>query len=231
MRNKLTLALLFLICLNFSKIKSESRNNKLNLGIKLGGGISSFTDPLTTNGLTNLNGAVNAGLAFQVPITQNRFSLQSELTYNIRMFTDENPDIGDHNYLINTIEFPIILNTKLFDYSGQKDEMEISLLTGIGISKGLKSRILTDSSKHSGYYGYWEEREYVQINEAFDNIRKNNILMILGLNVNSVSNQKALVGLRYTQFLNSIYDLNEITEDYNFTTKAYCISLELSFYF
>lgn len=174
---------------------------------------------------------MNAGLAFQIPLTQNRFSLQSELTYNIRMFKDENPDVGDHSYLISTIELPVILNTKLFNYMGEKEEKEVSLLTGIGISKGMKSKILTDSSKHSGNYGYWEGREYVQKNEVFEDIRKNNVLMILGLDVHSAYNHNSSIGIRYTRFLNSIYGINQITEDYNFTTKAYSLTLELTFYF
>ncbi len=231
MRIKLILALLFFLGFSHLIVKSESRNNRFNFGVKLGGGISSFTDPLTINGLTNVSGSVNGGLAFQIPITQNLFSLQSEITYNIRVFKDENSDFGDHNYLINTIEFPVMLNTRLFKYMGHKHEMGVNLITGFGLSKGIKSRILTDSERLINDFGYWVEYEYVQLNDAFEDIRKDNTLLILGLNIQSLYNSDGLIGLRYTRFLNSIYAFNKVTENYDFTTKAYCISLELTFYF
>lgn len=230
--NKLTtLILLLMLCIPVIARGNNKDDNRLKLGFKTGGGFSSFTEPLTNNGLTNYHGAFHGGLALYKPFSGSIFSIQSELTYNFRMFKDENSDLGDHDFVIHTIELPLMLNTRLFKYDGKKGLTSVNLVGGFGYSRGLRSRMLTDSSVLKYDYGWWEEHEYRQLNDEFAAVRKNNSFYVLGINTRFIDEKYSAVGLRYTKYLKSVYEINEVTEDFNFTTQAWSISLDLTFCF
>ncbi len=220
------------------------KKSKFDVGIKLGGGLSAFSDPIYSSGFVPANVSLNGGIAFYVPITSYRFSLQSEITYNWRYFTSgSHYDTGEDNFRINTIEIPLILNTRLFEYDGSNGRWAVNFLTGVGYARGLKSKIITTDYEDGNYYSYGYVSTYTytvnqyggttgdQQSADFVDVRKNNMLLIIGINKSLLVSPNTTIGLRYTKYLKSIYELNRKIDDYDFTITAFCVSIDISAYF
>lgn len=231
------------LCVGIAQGQHDFKKSKFDVGIKLGGGISAFSDPIA-GGFAPGNISLNGGLALYIPITSYRFSLQSEITYNWRYFTsDSYYGTEEDDYRINTIEIPIILNTRLFEYDSNSGRCAVNLLTGLGYARGLKSKIITTDYDNGNYYRYEYVSSYTytvnqyggttstQESNDFADVRKNNLLLIIGVNKSLLVSPNTTIGLRYTKFLKSIYELDQKIDDYDFTITAFCISFDVSAYF
>ncbi len=214
-----------------SDVDYDYTKNKFGIGLKIGGGGSMFNTPLTDMGTSLANVSFNGGVAFHIPITKYRFSIQSEITYNWRAFKDENWNSSEHGYRISTVEFPIMLNTRLFEYESNRGRFATNLITGIGFSRGLDSKIIHHIDDGTITYNQYGTTFGSDETSDFVDVRRNNYLFIAGINIRLLDDYHTTLGLRYTQYLKSIYAYDKIIEEYDFTVKAFCISLDLSVYF
>lgn len=230
---KLYIILILIIGINtIGEANSKnSPTNKWGIGIKLGGGMSSLTNPIVIDAMPKAGATFNGGLVLYKQVWHNQVALQTELSYHFRFFKDEGTGYGDQNYQVSSIDLPVIVNTRLFNYKSREGLQAVHLVSGFGLSYGLNSKLITDSSNFRRHLGGWDEYEYAQVTSAFADLRQVNTFFVLGINSRLLKGKGKTVGLRYKKFLQSMYQLDEVTETHDFTSKAYCITLDATFYF
>lgn len=223
--------LLFLAIFFISSVTANSQRdydkNRFTAGIVAGGGISSFTTSIEPDGLGGKEACFNGGLALMIPITEKRFSLTTEFTYALKFYSDafNNEVMYEHEFL----EWPVMLNVRLFSRQRHYKYQILNFELGLGVSKGLSSRANYDSSEPvpnmpSGWY------QYAQTHSGFEPLRSYNGFFVIGTNFHYVGNHIQSIGVRYCRTFNSLYARNDVTQYYDFTTKAHSITLQLYFY-